>query len=402
MARVVALAATRDGRAAGRPTPVPRRTASAVVVIGTNAPDGALAAAGGQVPSHWRLERLAPQAVAPPPDLGPEIDSVARAYREADFLLCLAQTEASLEGDKLLRLGQHRGGRSGRDAGRRVRAGLERRAGRARHAPAAVGARAGGFGRCCGRRRPASSASRMRNAPQRTSAAPSRWRCGQSRRGHACWSTASRAVRRRRAGCTCCAANIIWSPTSSGTAGASSRRWLTRTPPCAWCWSPRRPTRRDSSWRRRWPRGRIRPRPRIPRAIASAFGVGQLVLVWARQWQVHAAAYHDGRRRADARRVRRTAGHAARGRCGASRLAQCATGRAHAALAAGRDARAPVLDRRRRRSRWAPRRWRSSYNDTGECGVAWRCCVSAGGGGGDAAPVAAHRPGPDFAYVLGR
>jgi len=32
----------------------------------------------------------------------------------------------------------------------------------------------------------------------------------------------------------------------------------------------------------------------ITRATASAFGAGLLVLVWARQWQVHAAAYHVG------------------------------------------------------------------------------------------------------------
>jgi hypothetical protein len=32
----------------------------------------------------------------------------------------------------------------------------------------------------------------------------------------------------------------------------------------------------------------------IPRATASAFGVGLLVLVWVRDWQVHAAAYQAG------------------------------------------------------------------------------------------------------------
>ena len=46
----------------------------------------------------------------------------------------------------------------------------------------------------------------------------------------------------------------------------------------------------------------------IPRAAASAFGVGLLVLVWTRNWQVHAAAYQAGSRDADARRGRRAAG----------------------------------------------------------------------------------------------
>jgi len=32
----------------------------------------------------------------------------------------------------------------------------------------------------------------------------------------------------------------------------------------------------------------------IPRAAASAFGAGLLVLVWTRNWQVHAAAYETG------------------------------------------------------------------------------------------------------------
>ena len=32
----------------------------------------------------------------------------------------------------------------------------------------------------------------------------------------------------------------------------------------------------------------------IPRATAAAFGVGLLVLVWTRNWQVHAAAYQAG------------------------------------------------------------------------------------------------------------
>ncbi len=86
----------------------------------------------------------------------------------------------------------------------------------------------------------------------------------------------------------------------------------------------------------------------IPRATASAFGAGLLVLVWARQWQVHAAAYHVG---GGALTHVAFDGPQAMPRAVAAALHELArgdTGRGRAALVAGHVPRAAVLDRRRR------------------------------------------------------
>ena len=95
---VVAVAA---GRAtAGDPAEDP----SAIVLIGGVEPTGTLAAAGGVVPRHWRLETLAPRPVAAA-GTHARLETLARSYREADFLRCLAGINRSLDPDQLLQLG---------------------------------------------------------------------------------------------------------------------------------------------------------------------------------------------------------------------------------------------------------------------------------------------------------
>ena len=77
---------------------------SAIVVIGALPPEGALAAAGDVVPGHWRLETLAPRAVAEG-TADTELAVLAQTYREADFLRCLARIDHALDPEQLLQLG---------------------------------------------------------------------------------------------------------------------------------------------------------------------------------------------------------------------------------------------------------------------------------------------------------
>jgi hypothetical protein len=89
----------------GRAAPSdPAEDPSAVVVIGGLERQGALAAAGGEVPRHWRLETLTPRSA---PDLSShaQLDTLARTYREADFLRCLDRVEHVLDPDTLLEHG---------------------------------------------------------------------------------------------------------------------------------------------------------------------------------------------------------------------------------------------------------------------------------------------------------
>src|SRR5215471_10947681 len=64
--------------------------AAAVVVIGDLSPGGSVEAARDQVPARWRLEPLRPET---PPPIAPEadVDLLARAYLNADFLRCLTE-----------------------------------------------------------------------------------------------------------------------------------------------------------------------------------------------------------------------------------------------------------------------------------------------------------------------
>jgi len=82
----------------------PAEDPSAIVLIGGVEASGALAAAGGEVPRHWRLETLAPRPVAAA-GAHSRLETLARSYREADFLRCLAGIDRSLDPDQLLQLG---------------------------------------------------------------------------------------------------------------------------------------------------------------------------------------------------------------------------------------------------------------------------------------------------------
>jgi hypothetical protein len=290
--RIVALAAL-GMFAAGPADAGPPEAASAVVVIGRLPPDGALAAAGGQVPSHWRLERLAPQAVAPPPDLGPEIDSVARAYREADFLRCLAQTEAGLEGDELLRLGQHaEAARAGTLAAacalgssdeQGARAMLRRLSARELVDREVLRQTTPGFQRIADEERAAahrrgSVAVEVRTEPEgarvlvngvaRCPASPCRVHLLRGEHH----LVADKLGYRRRVVMPVADADATVRVVLEPASADETRQQLT-----AMLAAGADPSATE-----------------ISRAVASAFGVGQLVLVWARQWQVHAAAYRAG------------------------------------------------------------------------------------------------------------
>jgi hypothetical protein len=99
-AGLVAFAAAVAFPARGDPADGP----SAVVVVGGLEQEGALAAAGREVPRHWRIETLAPRALSAGTPQA-ELDNLARSYREADFLRCLARVEHALDPDDLLQRG---------------------------------------------------------------------------------------------------------------------------------------------------------------------------------------------------------------------------------------------------------------------------------------------------------
>jgi hypothetical protein len=101
LAGLIAFAAAVAFPARGDPADDP----SAVVVIGGIEPEAALAAAGREVPRHWRLETLAPRALSAGSP-GDDLDTLARSYREADFLRCLTRVEHALDPDDLLRSGR--------------------------------------------------------------------------------------------------------------------------------------------------------------------------------------------------------------------------------------------------------------------------------------------------------
>jgi len=80
--------------------------AAAVVVVDALPPSGAVEAAREQVPGNWRLEVLKPE-VAPPRAPQPEVQDLARAYLNADFLRCLTELQrASLDLDRMLEHGR--------------------------------------------------------------------------------------------------------------------------------------------------------------------------------------------------------------------------------------------------------------------------------------------------------
>ena len=113
----------------------------------------------------------------------------------------------------------------------------------------------------------------------------------------------------------------------------------------------------------------------IPRAAASAFGVDLLVLVWTRNWQMHAAAYQAGSRDADARRGRR------RGRPRRARSPPRCTAGAPPAAPKPRRRHAPTAFRFRCRVSWSSGRWAS------------RCVIASNRAGVPIAPFETGSPG---------
>ena len=99
-ARLLAFVAVVAFPSRGEPADDP----SAVVVIGGIEPEGALAAAAHEVPRQWRLETLAPRAVSAE-TARDQLETLARSYREADFLRCLTRVERALDPDELLQRG---------------------------------------------------------------------------------------------------------------------------------------------------------------------------------------------------------------------------------------------------------------------------------------------------------
>lgn len=79
---------------------------AALAVIGDLPAEGGLEAAQEQLPARWRLELLKPEA-SPPRAPQIEIEALARAYLEADFLRCLTELQrSSLDVDRLLERGR--------------------------------------------------------------------------------------------------------------------------------------------------------------------------------------------------------------------------------------------------------------------------------------------------------
>lgn len=80
--------------------------AGAVVVIDGVPAEGVLEAAQDQLPARWRLELLHPEA-RPPRAPRAEVELLARAYLNADFLHCLTELQRpSLDVDRLLEEGR--------------------------------------------------------------------------------------------------------------------------------------------------------------------------------------------------------------------------------------------------------------------------------------------------------
>ena len=99
---LVAFAAAVAFPARGDPADDP----SAVVVIGGLEPDGALAAADRRGARATGASRRWRRARCPPEQPQAELDTLARSYREADFLRCLTRVEHALDPDDLLQRGR--------------------------------------------------------------------------------------------------------------------------------------------------------------------------------------------------------------------------------------------------------------------------------------------------------
>jgi PEGA domain-containing protein len=265
---------------------------SAVVVIGGLEPEGALAAAGSEVPGHWRLETLVPRAI-PAGISHARLDTLARTYREADFLRCLTGIDDTLDPDLLLQLG-HRA-----------------EAARAGTLAAACALGAGDEGRARDLLRRLSARELVEsNMLRRTTPAFQRIadeeRQAAQRRGWVAVDVNSdpdgasihvNGVKRCPA--APCRVHLLRGEHLL-VAHKLGHRSRTLTPVLERDHAVTMkldPASADETRRQlatALGAGIDPSGVEIPRATASAFGVGMLVLVWARDWQVHAAAYQAG------------------------------------------------------------------------------------------------------------
>jgi hypothetical protein len=266
---------------------------SAVVVIGGLAPDGALAAATDVVPGQWRLETLAPRAIPSGSSAHPDLDRLARTYQEADFLRCLNRIEHTVNPDQLLELGfRDEAAQAGTlaaacalGAGDEARARdlLRRLAARELVEPQLLRGTTPAFQRLADEERVAAQrrgwvtvdvrsepdgASIHVNGVKRCPAAPCRVHL--LRGEHV--MVAHKLGHRPRTLTPAFDGDHAVTFTLDAASAEETRGQLATALGA----------------------GADPSAVEIPRATASAFGVGLLVLVWVRDWQVHAAAYQAG------------------------------------------------------------------------------------------------------------
>ena len=279
--------------AAGRATAGdPAEDPSAIVLIGGVEATGALSAAGGEVPRHWRLETLAPHPVAAA-GAHARLETLARSYREADFLRCLAGIDRSLDPDQLLQLGQRA------------------EAAQAGTLAAACALGAGDEGRARDLLRRLSVRDLMQPHLLRGTTPASQRIADDARRAAERRGWIAVDMRSNPDGAAIHVNGIKRCPAAPCrvhllrgehvlTAEKLGHRPRTLTPvldgdhavtidldPAS-----AEETRRQLATA--LAAGVDPSGVEIPRAAASAFGVGLLVLVWNRDWQVHAAAYQAG------------------------------------------------------------------------------------------------------------
>jgi hypothetical protein len=265
---------------------------SAVVMIGRLHSEGALDAAGGEVPRHWRLETLVPRAGDGEGSFV-QLDTLARTYREADFLRCLNRINHAPDPDQLLQIG-HRdeAARAGTLAAacalgagdeERARDLLRRLSARELVEPGMLRGTTPGFQRIADEERQAAQhrgwiALDVRSDPdgaaihvngvRRCPAAPCRVHL--LRGEHV---VVAEKLGHRSRTLTPVLDNDRTVTITLDPASADETRQQLATALGA---------------------GVDPSSVEIGRAAASAFGVGMLVLVWNRNWQVHAAAYEAG------------------------------------------------------------------------------------------------------------
>jgi hypothetical protein len=265
---------------------------SAIVVIGGLPPDGALAAATDVVPGQWRLETLAPRAI-PSGSSREALDLLARTYQEADFLRCLTRIDRTLDPDRLLELGyRDEAAEAGTlaaacalgagDEGR-ARDLLRRLAARELVEPQLLRGTTPAFQRIADEERAAAQhrgwvtldvrsepdgAAIHVNGVKRCPAAPCRVHLLRGEHVLVAHKLGHRPRTLMPAVDGDHAVTFKLDPASAEeTRGQLATALGAGADPSA---------------------------VEIPRATASAFGVGLLVLVWVRDWQVHAAAYQAG------------------------------------------------------------------------------------------------------------